>query len=118
MERKEEADGPVNTVREVFKCSLFHEGQNDYRVEVVLSGALYRMVRNIVGFCESVATNKVSLDLLDQLLLEGANRKQNPTKSAPPEGLCLERVYYKDYGGNDEDWPLVSPLFGPRNAIS
>ena len=36
-------------------------------------------------------------DELDELLSGRKTRRDNPTKSAPARGLCLEEVFYDDF---------------------
>ena len=66
----------------------------------MLKGALYKMVRNMMGTALEVAKEKGRMqeqDLVDLLNRIGdETRKNNRSKPAPPEGLCLERVYFSD----------------------
>jgi len=111
-----------NTVRTVYKVVLVEEEEGadggNYRIDFYLKGALYKMVRNMVGMALEVARGKLEEDVLVRLLYhddgddeeedevekdDGRNKRQfvrddNPCKPAPPEGLTLERVFY-----NEED---------------
>lgn len=83
--------------RTVESIRLIDEGAGYYRVEFRIRSALYRMIRNIVGTSLRVAAGDMPLTQLQQLLAEAPSRIQNPAKSAPPQGLCLEHVYYDHY---------------------
>ena len=62
---------------------------------------MYKMVRNMVGTAMYIANGGMDRDHLVKLLaLEcdlGLTRNDNKALSAPPEGLCLEHVYYDHY---------------------
>jgi tRNA pseudouridine38-40 synthase len=106
----------LSTHRTIYKCELIDEsdmyGGKDggyYRVDILLQGALYKMVRNMVGTALEVSKGRMEESTFLKLL-QGNNkansagneknigRKNNPAKPAPPEGLTLERVYYEDDG--------------------
>jgi tRNA pseudouridine38-40 synthase len=71
-----------------------------YRIDIHLDGALYKMVRNIVGTALDVCRNQIEeshlLDMLKRPSEFNYTRKDNPSKPAPPSGLTLEKVYYPD----------------------
>eukprot|EP00547_Thalassionema_nitzschioides_P006418 CAMPEP_0194201226 /NCGR_PEP_ID=MMETSP0156-20130528/1546_1 /TAXON_ID=33649 /ORGANISM="Thalassionema nitzschioides, Strain L26-B" /LENGTH=313 /DNA_ID=CAMNT_0038926359 /DNA_START=1 /DNA_END=942 /DNA_ORIENTATION=+ len=96
---EKETGEALDTRRRVYSIELVEEGDNRYRIEVKLQGALYKMVRNMVGTALEVAWGKLSEE--DFLVLlnrsNSAVRKTNKSKPAPPEGLTLEQVYYDDY---------------------
>ncbi|CAE8623706.1 unnamed protein product [Polarella glacialis] len=88
-------------VRTVHSITVVEEGPGNLRIEVSLDGALYRMVRNIVGCMLAVASGRMALDSIDELLdnppkLDEDHAWQPPFACMPPEGLCLENVYYHD----------------------
>jgi len=64
----------------------------------MLKGALYKMVRNMMGTALEVAKGRMQEQDLVALLnrIGDETRKNNRCKPAPPEGLCLERVYFSD----------------------
>mmetsp|Transcript_14287 Transcript_14287/g.28512 ORF Transcript_14287/g.28512 Transcript_14287/m.28512 type:complete len:203 (+) Transcript_14287:542-1150(+) len=101
--RRGMAAGTTDTTRTVFRVDLLEEdaGRGDYRIDFYLKGALYRMVRNMVGTALAVATGDMSEDELLRLLRRGEDgaltRADNLAKPAPPEGLTMEWVYYDDY---------------------
>jgi tRNA pseudouridine38-40 synthase len=91
----------MNTNRTVYSVTMMmeEEDNNLYRIEVRLKGALYKMIRNMIGTALEVAWGNLSEeDFLSLLHRTGAQgRKQNKSKPAPPEGLTLEYVEYDDY---------------------
>ena len=138
LEQNEKRSGrTINTIRTVYKVELVKEplkegynfGNDDispslqtkdqmgfigeegnYRIDFLLQGALYKMVRNMVGTAMEVWMGRLSEEQLIELLQnneEGSKhhgeenkkklkRNDNPCKPAPPEGLTLECVYYDD----------------------
>jgi tRNA pseudouridine38-40 synthase len=86
-----------NTARTVQSVKLVDEGGGYYAVHFNIVSALYRMVRNMVGASMCVAEGRMSLEKLVWLLQEAPGRTENPSKSAPPQGLWLEHVYYDHY---------------------
>ena len=104
---EKKAQRKIDTVRTIYKCQLIDESERYerdgyYRIDILLSGALYKMVRNMVGTAMDVSRGSVDVATLAQLLQSGTNgrsqlgRKDNRSKPAPPEGLTLERVFYDD----------------------
>jgi tRNA pseudouridine38-40 synthase len=87
-------DRSIDTIRTVKSIKLIDEGFGYYRVEILLKSALYRMVRNIVGTSLDVAMGNNPKTRLLQLLNDAPSRYDNKAKSASPEGLSLEQVYY------------------------
>lgn len=90
----------MGTVRTIHKVNLILENSDEklYRIDIYLKGALYKMVRNMVGTALEVCRGRMSeaafLELLHQP--EKMSRKDNPSKPAPPQGLTLEHVFYPD----------------------
>lgn len=118
---KKRNDGKaLNTLRTVYKAELVKEPnydfgryvQNDrqlgfvgeegnYRIDFLIEGALYKMIRNMVGTAIEVWLGRMSEEQLIELLTiqdeaQQMRRMDNPCKPAPPEGLTLECVYYDD----------------------
>ena len=132
-------DRKFDTVRTVYKVELIKEEEEDdelngaadnkdfflgeegnYRIDFLLQGALYKMVRNMVGTAMECWLGRISEDQIVTLLAQKNNsiygsekndddyannnghnnckfqRRDNPCKPAPPEGLTLECVYYDD----------------------
>merc|ERR1719506_2268875 len=71
----------MNTVRTIHSINVEDEGEGDYTITIELDGALYRMVRNIVGAAVACGTGRLSLEALDELLSGQRSRRDNPTKS-------------------------------------
>jgi len=71
-----------------------------YRIDFFLDGALYKMVRNLVGtaldVCRDSLDEETFSDLLNRPSELNYTRKNNPCKPAPSVGLTLERVFYSD----------------------
>jgi len=95
----------MDTVRTVYDVQLVEEGGGNYRIDFVLKGALYKMVRNMVGtvldVCRGRMEEEYMLALLHQTGGGGGEgkvfvRQDNNCKPAPPEGLTLEMVFYED----------------------
>jgi tRNA pseudouridine38-40 synthase len=98
------AAGPMDTRRTVRSIKLVREGcggggspgAEDYRLDFELDGALYKMVRNIVGAMFEVSTGELNLDDIDEIFAH-QDRRLNPSRAAPAAGLTLEHVYYDDF---------------------
>ena len=86
-----------STTRAIRSATLLDEGGGDATLTFELDGALYKMVRNVVGAAVAVADGALPRDAIPALLAPGARRADNPAKAAPACGLCLEEVYYDDY---------------------
>jgi tRNA U38,U39,U40 pseudouridine synthase TruA len=69
-----------------------------YRIDIFLVGALYKMVRNMVGTAFDVCRGRVSEEKFLELLTNPSelslSRKENLSEPARPQGLTLERVFY------------------------
>lgn len=119
--KKRNGDKPINTIRTVYKAELVKEPnygfgrhnpvetqhgfigeEGNYRIDFLLKGALYKMVRNMVGTAIEVWLGRMTEEQLLELLKvepdgeRKVGRQNNPCKPAPPEGLTLECVYYDD----------------------
>lgn len=93
------------------KVTGFIGEEGNYRIDFLLQGALYKMVRNMVGTAMEVWMGRMPEEQLRQLLSHHGSsdddsgstankrtmrRKDNKSKPAPPEGLTLECVYYEN----------------------
>ena len=67
-----------------------------YRVDIVLDGALYKMLRNIIAGCVEVGYGTMSLQELRTLLYGGSDRAGNRLVTAPACGLYLQSVRYNE----------------------
>jgi tRNA pseudouridine38-40 synthase len=74
-------------------------GDRGGRIDVVVEATAFvkHMVRNIVGTLVEVGLGKRAPGTIDALLASGDRAKAGPT--APPQGLCLEEVFYGAGGG-------------------
>jgi tRNA pseudouridine38-40 synthase len=93
-----EPDSTLSSTRTIKRINLVEEDDVgiDFRLEFELDGALYKMVRNIVGMIHSVGSGKMSRgDIKAVFALE--NRQLNPTRSAAANGLTLEHVFYDKF---------------------
>jgi tRNA pseudouridine38-40 synthase len=85
---RETAD-PVRTVR---RLELLPLGDDLLAFEIEADGFLYRMVRNIVGTIFEAGRGRFTPAEISKILESGNRTLAGPT--APPEGLCLVRVFY------------------------
>jgi tRNA pseudouridine38-40 synthase len=81
-----------HAVREVRRLDV--DGEPGGRIEVVAEATAFvkHMVRNIVGTLVEVGLARRDAASLPALVASADRRKAGPT--APPQGLCLEEVYY------------------------
>ena len=78
--------------RTVRRAASVDEGEGRYRLDFEVNGALYGMIRNVVGTILSVGCNRLNLDDIHRVF-DARDRRKAP-KSAPARGLFLEHVYY------------------------
>ncbi len=85
-----------HAVREVRRCEVL--GERGGRIELVLEATAFvkHMVRNIAGTLCEVGLGRRSPESLKALLLTLDRTLAGPT--APPQGLCLEEVFYAGRG--------------------
>lgn len=88
--------GHFNTWRELYHAEVVDEGGGNIRLDFYLDGALYRMVRNMVGTMLAVAAGRVGVEVVEEIFQKGW-RDASKVYSAPPHGLTLETVKYDDY---------------------
>ncbi|WP_248360782.1 tRNA pseudouridine(38-40) synthase TruA [Anaeromyxobacter oryzae] len=81
-----------HAVREVRRLDVL--GEPGARIEVVIEATAFvkHMVRNIVGTLVEVGLAKRAASALPALVASGDRTRAGPT--APPQGLCLEEVFY------------------------
>jgi len=106
LEANERKDGKrKGTIRRVFYAELVDEGEGNYRIDFLLKGALYKMVRNMVGtaleVCRGRMTEVQFLQLLHHSNVTGTSknlqfaRNDNKSKPAPPEGKVIwKRIFF------------------------
>jgi tRNA pseudouridine38-40 synthase len=92
-----------HAVRTIRRCEVSGEGGG--RIDLVLEATAFvkNMVRNITGTLVDVGVGKRTPDSIGPLLLTGDRSLAGPT--APPQGLCLEEVFYgpRDPAEGDAD---------------
>jgi tRNA pseudouridine38-40 synthase len=85
-----------HAVREIRRCDVL--GERGGRIELVLEATAFvkHMVRNIAGTLGEVGLGRRAPESLKALLLTRDRNLAGPT--APPQGLCLEEVFYGPRG--------------------
>lgn len=81
----------TDCVRNVYYVKVSRD-KNKYEIRVAADGFLYNMVRIIVGTLLDCADRKIAPDDID-FIIESKNRTL-AGQTAPPQGLCLEKVFY------------------------
>jgi tRNA pseudouridine38-40 synthase len=93
----------AHAVRELTRCEVLGEGGG--RIELVLEATAFvkHMVRNVTGTLVEVGLGRRAPESMDGLLGSRDRRLAGPT--APPQGLCLEEVFYgrRDPASADDD---------------
>lgn len=82
------------TVRTVFSFDIAKSGHR-YVFRVRGDGFLYKQVRSMVGFLLSVGKGNEKPEAVRELL-EAASPRTARVETAPPRGLFLWKVFYKD----------------------
>lgn len=95
--RKADGFTEFNTRRTVYSADIVDEGGGNLRLVFHLDGALYRMVRNMVGTLLAIAAGRVELDVIEEIFRTGV-RDSRRIYAAPAHGLTLETVHYDGYG--------------------
>jgi tRNA pseudouridine38-40 synthase len=88
----------AHAVRVVRRCDVV--GESGGRIDVVLEATAFvkHMVRNVTGTLVEVGLGRRAAASLPGLLASRDRAQAGPT--APPQGLCLEEVFY-----GARDWP-------------
>lgn len=86
--RGEKGDNPVKNIH---KVEIIQRGKH-LKMTTEGSGYLYKMVRSFAGTLINVGIGKISAADVERFLKNKKRVKEIQT--APPQGLCLERVYY------------------------
>ncbi|MDR1081859.1 MAG: tRNA pseudouridine synthase A [Deltaproteobacteria bacterium] len=81
-----------STVRKIFRVSLGPSGLQTFRLELTGSGFLRHMARSIAGTAYRIAGGAMDREGLRALMASGDRPAAG--HAAPPQGLCLQRVYY------------------------
>lgn len=81
----------TDTVRTVSECYITQ--QDDLiTLKITGNGFLYNMVRIIVGTAVGVSDGKIKLENIEKIFK--TKNRELAGITAPPMGLCLEKVYY------------------------
>ncbi|MGI4755788.1 MAG: tRNA pseudouridine(38-40) synthase TruA [Janthinobacterium lividum] len=94
--RLDAADTPLDNVRTIYQ-STWERREQLLRYRVCGSGFLHHMVRNLVGTCVEIGAGRMHAGSIPSILEARNRRRAGPT--APPQGLHLMRVAYKQDGG-------------------
>jgi tRNA pseudouridine38-40 synthase len=95
---------PVRTVRSVTVVDEGSGGAGRFRVDFLLEGALFRMVRNMMGAILGAGAGAVEPERVAEVL--ASRRRDLAPRGAEACGLCLEHVFY--------DPALELPTLEPR----
>ncbi|HEY3500545.1 MAG TPA: tRNA pseudouridine(38-40) synthase TruA [Polyangiaceae bacterium] len=98
------ADERENTVRKIFRIevrSARGDGPPTTAIEVCGNGFLYRMVRIIVGSLVDIGCGRLEPDAVVRALSD--RDRTSLGRTAPPDGLCLDRIVLDDEG--TDAWP-------------
>jgi tRNA pseudouridine38-40 synthase len=89
----------AHAVRTIRRCEVI--GESGGRIDVVLEATAFvrHMVRNIAGTLVDVGMGRRTPESIPPLVLTRARALAGPT--APPQGLCLEEVFYGDREAGD-----------------
>jgi tRNA pseudouridine38-40 synthase len=85
-----------STVRKIFRAAIAPSGPETVRLELVGSGFLRHMARSIAGTAYRIARGHMDREGLRALLASGERFRAG--HAAPPQGLCLQRVFYEPLG--------------------
>lgn len=78
-------------------------------IELQASGFLYGMVRLLVGMLVDVGRGALSVEAFTDIWRQ--QQRNRVRYAAPPQGLCLLRVFYPDFPIASEIWYDSQPLF-------
>lgn len=97
LEKKRREQPNFSAVRTIHRADVIEEGGGDYKIVFEVNGALYKMIRNIVGVCFDVGAERVELNDAAALLAGGIERDDHKSKPAPAEGLCMGSVFFDEW---------------------
>jgi tRNA pseudouridine38-40 synthase len=100
-------DERIDTVRTMVRADIAEEGPI-LRVTVEGTGFMYNMVRIIVGTVVEVGAQRRAPGAIARAIETG--NRSDLGMTAPPQGLCLERIYLP----TDDDLPLAWTKVGKR----
>ena len=99
---------PSDPVRKIYEIRILRDGSL-FRIYVTGEGFLYHMVRNIAGALVDAGTGALTPEDIRRILAARDRRQLGMT--APAEGLCLLRVYFRPIMKEDVDETLRMPLY-------
>lgn len=99
---------PSDPVRKIYEIRILRDGPL-FRIYVTGEGFLYHMVRNIAGALVDAGTGALTPEDIRRILAVRDRRQLGMT--APAEGLCLLRVYFRPITKEDVDETLRMPLY-------
>lgn len=99
---------PSDPVRKIYEIRILRDGPF-FRIYVTGEGFLYHMVRNIAGALVDAGTGALTPEDIRRILAARDRRQLGMT--APAEGLCLLRVYFRPIMKEDVDETLRMPLY-------
>ncbi|HEX2853042.1 MAG TPA: tRNA pseudouridine(38-40) synthase TruA [Opitutaceae bacterium] len=82
----------ADAVRDLRRLEIVQRGKK-LRIVAEADGFLYKMVRSLVGVLVSVGEGKLTPDRVREILLSKTRTERVLT--APPQGLFLDRVFYR-----------------------
>jgi len=94
------ADQRASTVRTIERLEVSADGSSAV-VAVVGDGFLHNMVRIVVGTLVDVGLGRLEAGACERALR--SKRREDLGRTAPPDGLCLERVWLREEG--EDAWP-------------
>lgn len=94
--RRAEGFAEFNTRRTVYSAEFVDEGDGNVRLDFHLNGALYRMVRNMVGTLLAIGAGRFEPEVIEEIFMTGV-RDSDRIFPAPAHGLTLKTVYYDGY---------------------
>jgi tRNA pseudouridine38-40 synthase len=94
------ADQRTSTVRTIERLDVSAGGAT-VNVSITGDGFLHNMVRIVVGTLVDVGLERVEAGACARALC--SKRREHLGRTAPPDGLCLERVWLRDEGASA--WP-------------
>jgi tRNA pseudouridine38-40 synthase len=80
-----------NTVRTLARLDIVEDGPR-LRIEAEAEGFLYKMVRSLAGALVYAGIGKLGPERVAELL--ASRERTAEVETAPPQGLCLMRVFY------------------------
>ena len=81
-----------DTVRNLRRLEIVRHGAR-IKITAEADGFLYKMVRSVVGALVAVGEGKLTPDAVRKIL--AAQVRTNAVITAPPQGLFLEKVFYR-----------------------